>query len=52
VEEIIKQAIKSKTDIIIMGSHGKSALKAAVLGSVTFEVLHKDTKFPVVVVRK
>ena len=52
VEEIIKEAEKSKTDLIIMGSHGRSALKAAVLGSVTFGVIHKDTKVPVLVVRK
>jgi nucleotide-binding universal stress UspA family protein len=52
VEEIIKQAEKSKDDLIIMGSHGRSALKAAVIGSVTFGVIHKDTKIPVLVVRK
>lgn len=52
VEEIIKEAEKSKVDLIIMGSHGKSALKAAVLGSVTFGVIHKDTKIPVLVVRR
>ena len=52
VEEIIKEAKKSKADLIIMGSHGKSALKAAFLGSVTFGVIHKDTKVPVLVVRR
>mgnify|MGYP005835906427 CR=1 FL=1 len=52
VEEIIKEAKKSKVDLIVMGSHGKSALKAAVLGSVTFGVIHKDTKIPVLVVRR
>jgi len=52
VEVIVKEARKSKTDLIIMGSHGKSALKAALLGSVTFGVIHKDTKIPVLVVRK
>jgi nucleotide-binding universal stress UspA family protein len=52
VEVIIKEAIKSKTDLIVIGSHGKSALKAAMLGSVTFGVIHKDTKIPVLVVRK
>ncbi len=35
VEEIIKEAGASKADLIIMGSHGKSAMKAAVLGSIT-----------------
>jgi len=51
-EEIIREAEKSKVDLIIMGSHGRSAIKAAVLGSVTFGVIHKDTKVPVLVVRK
>jgi nucleotide-binding universal stress UspA family protein len=52
VEEIIKEAEKSGVDLIVIGSHGKSALKAAVLGSVTFGVIHKDTKIPVLVVRR
>src|SRR4030042_1305202 len=52
VEEIIKEAEKSKVDLVIMGSHGKSALKAAFLGSVTYGVINKDTKIPVLVVRK
>jgi nucleotide-binding universal stress UspA family protein len=51
-EEIIKEAEKSKVDLIVMGSHGRSAIKAAVLGSVTFGVIHKDTKVPVLVVRR
>jgi nucleotide-binding universal stress UspA family protein len=52
VEEILKEAKKSKVDLIIMGSHGRSAINAAILGSVTFGVVHKDTKFPVLIVRK
>jgi nucleotide-binding universal stress UspA family protein len=52
VEEIVKEATKSKVDLIVMGSHGKSALKAAVLGSVTYGVMHKDTKIPVLIVRR
>lgn len=52
VEEIVREAIKSKADLIIMGSHGKSALRAAVLGSVTFGVIHKDSKIPVLIVRR
>lgn len=52
VEEIVREATKSKVDLIIMGSHGKSALKAAVLGSVTYGVLHKETKVPVLIVRR
>jgi nucleotide-binding universal stress UspA family protein len=52
IEEIIKEAERSKVDLIIIGSHGMSALKAALLGSVTFGVIHKDTKIPVLVVRR
>jgi nucleotide-binding universal stress UspA family protein len=52
VEEILKEAQKSKADLIVVGSHGRSALKAAVLGSVAFGVIHKDAKIPVLVVRR
>jgi nucleotide-binding universal stress UspA family protein len=52
VEAIVKEGEKSKVDLIVIGSHGRSALKAALLGSVSFGVIHKDTKIPVLVVRK
>jgi nucleotide-binding universal stress UspA family protein len=52
VEEILKEAQKSKVDLIVIGSNGRSALKAAVLGSVTFGIINKETKVPVLVVRK
>ena len=52
VETIIKEAQKSKADLIVIGSHGRSALKAAVLGSVTFGIINKETKIPVLVLRK
>jgi nucleotide-binding universal stress UspA family protein len=52
VEEITREAEKEKADLIVMGSHGKSALTAAVLGSVTFGVIHTDTKMPVLIVRR
>jgi nucleotide-binding universal stress UspA family protein len=52
VEEIIKEAGKSKVDLIVLGSHGKSALKAAFIGSVAFGVIHENTKFPVLIVRR
>lgn len=52
VEEIIKVAESSKVDLIVMGSHGKSALGAALLGSVTLGIIHRETKFPVLVVRR
>jgi nucleotide-binding universal stress UspA family protein len=52
VEEIIKAAKKSGADLIVLGSHGKSALQASVLGSVTFGVVNKESKIPVLVVRR
>jgi nucleotide-binding universal stress UspA family protein len=52
VEEIVKEAQRSKVDLIVIGSHGRSALKAAVLGSVAFGIINKETKIPVLVVRK
>jgi len=52
VEEIVKEAKKSKADLIVMGSHGRSAIAAAVLGSVAYGVIHEDTKIPVLVVKK
>jgi universal stress protein A len=51
-EEIIKEAESSNTDLIVMGSHGRSALAAAFLGSVTYSTIHKETKIPVLVVRR
>ena len=52
VEDIVKEAERSKVDLIVMGSHGESALAAAVLGSVTYGVMHKDTKIPILVVKQ
>ena len=52
VEEIIKTAENLKVDLIVMGSHGKSAIGAALLGSVTIGLIHRETKFPVLVVRR
>jgi len=51
VEEIVKEAKRSKANLIIMGSHGRSALSAAVLGSVSYGVIHKDTSIPILIVR-
>jgi nucleotide-binding universal stress UspA family protein len=51
VEEIVNEATRAEVDLIVMGSHGKSALVATVLGSVTYGVIHRDTKIPVLVVR-
>lgn len=52
VEEIAKEAGKSKASLIVMGSHGRSALAAAVLGSVTYGVIHNDSKIPVLIVKR
>lgn len=52
VDDIIKEAKKSKADIIVLGSHGKGTFESAVLGSVTYGVIHKSTKIPVLVIRK
>jgi len=51
VEEIIKEAKKSKADLIVMGSHGRSALSATVLGSVSYGVIHNDTSIPILIVK-
>jgi nucleotide-binding universal stress UspA family protein len=51
-EEIIKEAKRSKSNLIVLGSHGKSALAAVFLGSVTYGVVHKDTHVPVLIVRR
>ena len=52
VEGIVKEAARAKVNLIIMGSHGKSALAVAFLGSVTYGVIHKETKIPVLIVRR
>ncbi len=50
VDEIAKEIEKDRPNLIIMGSRGRSALKAAVLGSVTTGVIHKQSEVPVLVV--
>lgn len=52
VDEIIKEAEKSSIDMIVIGSRGRSAVKAVILGSVAFGVINKETKIPVLVVRR
>jgi nucleotide-binding universal stress UspA family protein len=51
-EEIVKEAAKLKADLIVVGSRGRSVLAAAVLDSVAYGVIHKDTKTPVLVVKR
>lgn len=52
VEGIVKEAVRANANLIIMGSHGKSALAVAILGGVTYGVIHKETKVPVLIVRR
>jgi nucleotide-binding universal stress UspA family protein len=51
VEEIVKEAERAKVTLIVMGSHGRSALAATVLGSVTYGVIHRVAKIPVLMVK-
>jgi nucleotide-binding universal stress UspA family protein len=51
VEEIVKEAKRSKADLIVMGSHGRSALSATFLGSVSYGVIHNDKSIPILIVR-
>ena len=50
-DEIVKEAQRRQADLIVMGSHGRSALTATILGSVAYGVIHKDIKIPVMVVK-
>jgi nucleotide-binding universal stress UspA family protein len=49
-EMIIKQAKKSKCDLIMMASHGRRGIKGILLGSETAKVL-THSKIPVLVLR-
>ena len=49
-QEIVKAAADVGADTIVMGSHGRSALGATVLGSNAYKVLHLTDR-PVLVVR-
>jgi nucleotide-binding universal stress UspA family protein len=51
VEEIVKEGKRSKANLIIMGSRGRSALSATVLGSISYGVIHNDKSIPVLIVR-
>lgn len=51
VEEIVKEAKRLKANLIVMGSRGRSALSATVLGSVSYGVIHNDKSIPVLIVR-
>lgn len=49
VEKILEEAIRLQADLVIMGSHGRSALMHLLMGSVCEGVI-KDSTCPVVVV--
>lgn len=49
-EEISAAAVRDKIDLIVMGSHGRSALKGLLLGSVTNNVLARS-RLPLLVIR-
>ncbi len=49
VEQIMQKAKGGNYDLIVMGNHGRRALKDALMGSTAWRVLHRST-IPVVVV--
>jgi nucleotide-binding universal stress UspA family protein len=49
VETILREAEKTKADLIVLGSHGHGFLRRALLGSVSEGVLH-DARRPVLIV--
>jgi nucleotide-binding universal stress UspA family protein len=49
-EQIVRYARKKRADLIVMGTHGRSGLKRALLGSVASRVL-AATRCPVLTVR-
>ena len=51
VEEILKEARRSKADLLVIGSHGKSGIGSR-MGSVAYGVLQSESRTPVLVVRK
>lgn len=51
VREIIKECEKSGADLVVMGTHGRSALSASILGSVSYGVVHHNKKIHVLLVR-
>ena len=50
--EIVKEGERSEIDLIIMGSHGRTGLQSALLGSVTMSVIHRNTSIPILIVRE
>jgi nucleotide-binding universal stress UspA family protein len=50
VEEILKEARRSRADLLVVGSHGRSGI-GSVMGGVTYGILHGESRVPVLVVR-
>jgi nucleotide-binding universal stress UspA family protein len=50
-EEIYRYTSKNKIDMIVMGSHGRGALRNLVMGSVATKVLAMASDIPVLIVR-
>jgi nucleotide-binding universal stress UspA family protein len=51
VAEIVKEANLSKAELIVMGSQGKSALSAVILGSVSYGVIHNAKNIHALIVK-
>jgi len=51
VDEILKESKRTKANLVVMGSRGRSALSATVMGSVSYGVVHNARNTPVLIVR-
>lgn len=51
VEEIVRQATKSKADLLVMGARGMNPLAAQSLGSVSYGIISYNSSIPVLIVR-
>jgi len=49
-DSLLAKAQKSKVDMIVMGSHGRSSLMSLIMGSVTSQVL-SQAKQPVLIIK-
>jgi len=50
--EIVKEAEEAAVNLIVMASHGRTALQSALLGSVSTAVIHQEQAIPVLIVRQ
>lgn len=51
VEQIVATAREIKADMVVLGSHGRSALGSVLLGSITLGVINRDIRVPVLIIR-